>query len=168
MKVINLFGGPGSGKSTIAAQTFAELKNLGYNCELVREYAKDLTWEKNMTVLDNQIFIFANQHHRQWILKNQVDFLITDSPLILSLVYGNTSSEFQKFVLSEFNRFNNINIMLKRVHSFNQVGRNEDEETCKKLDVTIKETLINNNLNIDLYTNGNKEAISDILKTITK
>ena len=32
--VVNLFGGPGSGKSTGAAYVFARLKMLGYNAEL--------------------------------------------------------------------------------------------------------------------------------------
>ena len=31
--VINLFGGPGSGKSTMRARIFSELKYLGVNCE---------------------------------------------------------------------------------------------------------------------------------------
>lgn len=39
--VVNLFGGPGSGKSTGAAYVFARLKMLGYNAELVTEFAKD-------------------------------------------------------------------------------------------------------------------------------
>jgi len=33
--VVNLYGGPGTGKSTTAAATFAELKMAGINCELV-------------------------------------------------------------------------------------------------------------------------------------
>lgn len=41
--VVNLFGGPGSGKSTGAAYVFARLKMLGYNAELVTEFAKDKT-----------------------------------------------------------------------------------------------------------------------------
>jgi len=53
MICVNLFGAPGSGKSTCAAYTFAKLKMLGVNCELVTEFAKDKTWEKNFTVLSN-------------------------------------------------------------------------------------------------------------------
>ena len=41
--VINLFGAPGVGKSTGAAKVFTELKQLGVNCELVGEVAKDIT-----------------------------------------------------------------------------------------------------------------------------
>lgn len=49
--VINLFGGPGSGKSTGAAYIFSQLKMKGINCELITEYAKDKTWEKNFVAL---------------------------------------------------------------------------------------------------------------------
>ena len=41
-KVLNLYGGPGVGKSTGAAYIFSMLKLAGINCELVREYAKEL------------------------------------------------------------------------------------------------------------------------------
>ena len=46
--VINLFGGPGCGKSTIAAELFAILKKQGYEVELVTEYAKDKVWEESL------------------------------------------------------------------------------------------------------------------------
>jgi adenylate kinase family enzyme len=38
MLVVNLWGGPGSGKSTGACYIFAQLKLLGVNCEYVSEY----------------------------------------------------------------------------------------------------------------------------------
>lgn len=46
MKVINLFGGPGIGKSTLAAGLFEHMKIAGFNVELVNEYAKDMVWEQ--------------------------------------------------------------------------------------------------------------------------
>ena len=42
--VVNLYGAPGSGKSTGAAYIFAKLKMLGVNCELITEFAKDKVW----------------------------------------------------------------------------------------------------------------------------
>lgn len=44
--VINLFGAPGAGKSVASAYIFSKLKMKNINCELVTEFAKDLTWEK--------------------------------------------------------------------------------------------------------------------------
>ena len=45
MKVINFYGGPGTGKSVQAAATYCALKKQGLNCELVTEYAKDKLWD---------------------------------------------------------------------------------------------------------------------------
>ena len=39
--VVNLFGGPGTGKSTMMAGIFAKLKSLGYDCEMCVEFAKE-------------------------------------------------------------------------------------------------------------------------------
>ena len=47
--VINLFAGPGVGKSTTAARVFAELKLKGVNCEMALEFAKDKVWEESFT-----------------------------------------------------------------------------------------------------------------------
>ena len=41
--VVNLYGGPGAGKSTAALQLVAELKKRGINADYVSEYAKELT-----------------------------------------------------------------------------------------------------------------------------
>lgn len=39
--IVNLFAGPGAGKSTGAAYIFSKLKLAGIDCEYVSEFAKD-------------------------------------------------------------------------------------------------------------------------------
>lgn len=51
MIIINLYGSPGSGKSTAAAYIFSKLKMKGVECELVTEVAKDLVWDENSKAL---------------------------------------------------------------------------------------------------------------------
>ena len=64
MIVVNLFAGPGSGKSTTCAGVFSKLKLAGVNCEMALEYAKDKVWENSLDVLDDQIYVFGKQLHR--------------------------------------------------------------------------------------------------------
>jgi hypothetical protein len=146
LKVINLYGGPGTGKSTTAAGLFFEMKNQGINCELAREYAKDVVWEGRNHLLENQIYIFAKQLKRLLDLDEQVDYAVTDSPLILSLVYRKAArwkegQAFDQLVIEEFNRFDNVNIFLQRVKPFEQAGRVQTIEEAKALDLTIEGTL---------------------------
>ena len=57
--VVNLFGAPGSGKSTAAAYIFALLKMAGINAELVTEFAKDKVWEEAKAAFENQQYLFG-------------------------------------------------------------------------------------------------------------
>ena len=90
--LINLFGGPGSGKSTTAALLFAKLKMLDVNAELVQEYAKELVWN-GVTDLE-QWDVYIEQKKRIYSLINKVDIIISDSPLELSYYYGRNNHTF--------------------------------------------------------------------------
>ena len=43
--IVNLFGAPSAGKSTMMALVFAKLKLNGCNVEMAPEYAKKKVWE---------------------------------------------------------------------------------------------------------------------------
>jgi ABC-type oligopeptide transport system ATPase subunit len=141
--VVNLYGGPGSGKSTTAAGVFCLLKLHGVNAELITEFAKDLTWERRDKTLKDQLYVFAKQHHKLWRAKDQVDVMITDSPLPLSLVYGDIDA---KLVMDTFNRFNNLNFFIGRGKKYNPAGRNQTEEESKILDGEIRDLLKTHNI----------------------
>ncbi len=140
MKVVNFLGGPGTGKSTTAAHVFAELKQRGVNCELVREYAKDVVWEGRLALLDNQIYVFAKQLKMMRDLDGKVDFIITDSPLLLTLIYCNDPL-LHTLALREFNKFDNINIFLQRSKVYNPAGRVQTEDEARLIDTQIENML---------------------------
>jgi len=143
--VINLFSGPGAGKSTAAAQIFAELKWQGYSCELVTEFAKEKVWEESFKVLDDQIYIFGKQVHKMRRLVGKVDIIITDSPLLLSLVYDKSQNEnLKKLVLDVNMEFTNLNIFLRRKKNYVDSGRMQDEVMARELDVKIFDMLLTN------------------------
>ena len=159
--VINLFGGPGCGKSTIAAELFATLKKQGYEVELVTEYAKDKVWEESYKTLENQIYVFSKQLHRMWRLKDKVQFIITDSPLLLSIIYDKDKNEdLKNLVITKFNSFDNINIVINRSTVYNQNGRYQNEEQANEIDKEIKELLISHDIPFQ------SEDINNIIETI--
>ena len=167
-KVINLFGGPGCGKSTGAAYIFSLLKMKGMNVELVTEFAKDKTWEHNSKALTCQPYVFGKQSYRMDRCADEVDIIITDSPLFLSAMYNFDSDiepEFTQTVIKKFNEFENYNFFLKRLKEYNPKGRNQTEEEAKELDNKIKTNL--NKFNIEYEeVNGCKEGYEYILNLI--
>ena len=151
MKLINLYGGPGTSKSTSAAYIFAKLKELGINCELISEYAKSKCWEDNFTPLKCQPYVIGKQMYAQFKLLDKVDVGITDSPILFGIVYagfGNTPS-WSSCVKEWFGLFDNINIFLLRnskVHPYNPKGRMQTEKEAEQLDIQIMQMLTNNNI----------------------
>lgn len=165
-KVINLFGGPGCGKSTLAALLFAELKMLGFNCEMALEYAKDKVWEESYHTLDNQIYVFGKQHHRMFRLKENVDIIITDSPLVNSILYDSTNnSMLRELVLFEFNKYQNYNFLIERPNIYDTNGRMQSEEEAKKLDSQVEELLLKNNIQFGkiAYGHNGVKQIVDLI-----
>lgn len=138
--VINLMGGPCSGKSTIASGLFYNLKKLGYNCELALEFAKDKVWEESLKVLDDQFYIFGKQFHKIFRLNGKVDVIITDSPLIMSLYYNKMPSKyFNDFVVEQFNQFNNLTFFIERNdNAYEESGRIQTKEEAEQIDKDIK------------------------------
>lgn len=148
--IVNFFGGPGTGKSTNSAALFAELKKRGVNTELAPEYAKDCVWEDRLATLENQLYIFGKQHHRIHRLINKVDIVITDSPLLLSIIYNSATDDrgqnLNALVLSVFREMNNINFFIRRTRPFQALGRIHTEEQSREIDTTIRKLLIENEI----------------------
>lgn len=170
--VVNLFGGPGSGKSTGSAYVFAMLKMHGINCELVTEFAKDKTWEHNMGALSNQAYVFGNQCYRMSRCADQVDVIITDSPLVLSVVYNKNSNPengFNKMAIEVFNSYNNINFFLDRVKPYNPIGRNQTEEESDNIGHDIEDLLVKNGIEYTTvagYVDGYEKIAKNILSIL--
>lgn len=143
-KVINLFGAPGTGKSTIAAYIFAKLKAQKINCELVTEFAKDLCWDNNLDALANQYYIFGAQSYRLSRLVGKVDIIICDSPLPLSIVYAqeHISRHFADVVLDDFNQYDNYNyLLLNTSKNYVNTGRIHNAQESAKIQIDIQHML---------------------------
>lgn len=86
-RVVNLWAGPGVGKSTTAAGLFNLMKGQRYKVELVTEVAKLFTYERNTMAVTRGTYVLALQAYRLHMLKGQVDWIITDCGLGIELAY---------------------------------------------------------------------------------
>lgn len=165
MIVINLFAGPGSGKSTTCAGVFAKLKLAGINCEMALEYAKDKVWENSHEVLDDQIYVFGKQLHRIFRLKDKVEVVITDSPLLLSILYDKSENPYLRdLVLDQFNKFDNRNYFIHRNTIYNPKGRLQTESEAKEIDKVLIDLL--GKFEVDYKTVDKDNAADVIFKEI--
>lgn len=118
MLVLNLFGPPCSGKSTLAAGIFYSLKCRGYNVEMALEYVKDSVYDGNSWPFKDQIYVFANQLKRLRQYEGKVDIVVTDSPLLLSHVFAGKKEckAFHELIDYEWSRYENLNFFLDYSH----------------------------------------------------
>ena len=177
-KIINLFGGPGIGKSSIAAGLTYKLKKQHITCDNPYEFPKLLAWDENHSAIRDQLFVLANQHRGIVKSYGKVDYIILDSPILLSLVYKNVyksnqypatlyGDSFDKMVLDIYNQYENINILLDRGNgNHNESERYQNLEESRILDESIENALIQNNIQYyRIKVNGNtvKNIMNNIL-----
>lgn len=179
--VVNLIGGPGVGKSTVASGIFHELKAKRKSCELIVEYAKEIVWDETQKLLENQIHVFAEQFRRQWRLIDKVDYIITDSPLILSSIYydyyltkvGNEvkfSDAYidlsRSFFDSTFLEFNNKNFFLKRAIDYEDEGRVQSVSEAIDMDDQILKKLLEYDQEFVIYHGDTRDIVQSIVASM--
>ena len=167
LTVINLFGGAGVGKSTIAASLFSNLKTNLVSCELVTEYVKDVVWDNSVGILDNQLLITSNQYHKLFRLVNKVDIAVCDSSLLVGSIYDNSCVKLNDLVLELYNSFNNINFFVERATKYDSTGRYHTETQAIEIDNKIKKYLISKRIPyINISCNSPTESLVNIINTL--
>lgn len=134
--IVNLYGGPGTGKSSMATGIFSKLKFKNVNCEYVPEFAKDLVWENRTNALDNQLYVTAKQYHRIQRLIGKVKVVITDSPILLGAIYSG-DYYLGELVKSLHANLDTYDIFLNRKKKYNPEGRYQCEGDAIELDSII-------------------------------
>lgn len=115
---------------------YSTIKRHGINAEYVSEFAKDKVYENNGEVFKHQEYLFGKQSFKMGRVKNKVQVMIVDSPLILSAVYNTDEvlgEDFNKTVLNVFNSYNNRNYLLTRYYSYENEGRFQNEDEAKEI-----------------------------------
>lgn len=142
-KIINLFGGPGSGKSTTALGLTYLMKLQGMEAEYVSEYAKDLVWEGRLKDTP-QWRLHREQAKRIERLQGKVEWVVTDSPTILSLIYSRppASPAFARQVWNTYHKYPGVNIFINRVKPYSRVGRGQTERQARAIDLKIRKFML--------------------------
>ena len=163
--VVNLFGGPGCGKSTLMAAIFHQLKLNGYDCEMVTEFMKDLIWEKRTETFKDELYIFAKQNHRLFRVNGKVNIIVTDRPLLLTSVYNQDDKELCDLCLKTFKQYNNLNFLLKRETTYQENGRLQSEEEAIRIDKITQDVLEFNGIEYYMFNNNDLTSIMEVIKS---
>lgn len=167
--IVNLFGGPGSGKSTMAAGLYYQLKVKGYECEMAREYAKELLYSKDhsiFTMYNHSVTVEQNRRIRSLI--GQVDIVICDSPILLGIIYDREGDRtFTDYLIDKHNEYWNYNVFLERkLDEYNQKGRFENQHEAVEVDKKITSLLKLYGIESTYYTQSQiKELTDEVIST---
>lgn len=164
--VINLFGEPSAGKSTAAMDITARLKRKGINAEYVSEFAKDKVYENNQEAFKNQQYLFGNQSFRMGIVRDKVQVMVCDSPLLLNIIYNDDKvlgEDFNQTVLNVYNSYHNKNYLLVRNHTFENECRIHNEDEARAVRKKIIDKL--EELHIDYEITTSSENNCEIIAT---
>jgi thymidylate kinase len=154
--IINLIGGPGSGKSIFSALLFAEMKMKKYKIEYVQEYAKELVWLKKYEYLKNQHHIALTAYNIFHNISQEVDIIITDGSLLHGLYYNryeennySNVEKTEKAIMEYYNEFYNINIFIERNPKieYEKAGRLQKEKEAKQIDILFEDILNEKDIN---------------------
>lgn len=171
---INLYAGPGAGKSTLASWLFAELKLRNYSIELVSEYVKAWAIAKRTIHPFDQVFLMGKQLQCEYqFLTNGVKHIITDSPVFLAAAYAriynpyllNVANQMESIMCEYEKHHPAINIFLKRGDYFQQEGRFHNRTQAEEIDLTILSRLIANGLE---FTEFSTDDYPKILRHIVE
>lgn len=158
---------PGAGKTTAAWEIAAALKKAGVVTEYVPEYAKELVWDGRQDLLDgsreNQSALVKEQARRIERLVGKVSVIVTDSPILLGLLYQKEPyQELKQFAFEKHSAMNNFNLFIKRGNdsAYEQAGRIHTKEQSVMLDEQIHSFLDDHNIFYGTYSRNQAERIA--------
>lgn len=172
---ISIFGGPNTGKTTIATFLFSALKAKNYDCEYIYEYVKQWTYIKREVTSYDGVYIFSKQLHLEdTVLSGGVGFVITDSPLFLSYFYsqenGAPCADNILGIIKEFEKdYPSLNILLTREEDkpYDEKGRFHTYTQAIDIDNKLKQSLNRQNILYKTFSfSDNKKIIKYIIENL--
>ena len=182
-KLIQIFGPPASGKSTLAAEVHTELKKRGLNSMFVSEVSTEYIAEYGVpNSPSDQMVIFYKQLNREKMFLESKDYIICDSSSILNYFYFRylfsteltnkdiaSINHIQKEILKHINTIDMVFYVPPIDTDTNDGIRFHQGDEIKRLGVLIKSYLEMENItHQDLTTVDMKDRVDYIIKSILK
>jgi nicotinamide riboside kinase len=167
--VVNIIGGPGVGKSILTSDVFSALKREGISCDIAAEYIKKKLREKALKAVESQIYIFAKQQFQLFTLKDEVDVIVTDSPIFFSAVYDKTKCPLLRaLIMKEFHKYNTINYLVERdeTQAYEEEGRYQNLDGAKKVDTQMVKFLAEENIEYTTVYGIGPKTIKNIVHDV--
>lgn len=141
---VNLYGGPGMGKSLTAAELYACYGKLGHSVEHVKEVIKLAAYRGEFPKSYQPLKIFSLQIDAEDGFLEHVQFIVTDSPIHLNVAYNKFYGfEGWEEMLSLANKWEAkmpaYHILMKRKWPYQTAGRYQDEKAAVFLDSFISD-----------------------------
>ena len=173
-KVVCLHGGPGTGKSTVAAKLFAAMKSNHVNAELVGEVVKQWALEGRKPVSFDQFLFFGKQSRRESSLFGKVDFIVTDAPVLLTSYYAQVfgspeqAALFRQMLLTYKNMaiaagHEHKHYFLTRTKKYDPRWRYQDEAGARQIDEELRRYIKEMGLTITEVP-GDDTGVREILR----
>ena len=140
-KVINILGGPGSGKSSLLLALMNYCKTNSIDAEASMEDAKERILRGEKLQPSTQVYLLAKQHRRESSYYQKTDYIITDCPMWMSIAYEKELSsppyvakKIIKKYLAHSPNIEHTHILVQRPKKYNPSGRRQDEAEAKLFD----------------------------------
>lgn len=167
--IVNVYGGPGCGKSTRINYIASILKLNGIPCEVCPEFAKDEIHRGCADNLKDQKYIFGNQQHLLKKLTEIYPIIINDGTLMNCIMYDlSGDKEFHNVIYKTYKEYENLNYFIERRNDiqFVQEGRVHDYNESIKKDKEILNILTEYKESYEIF--NLKKIINDILEWYNK
>lgn len=148
---ICFYGGPGSGKSEVSSWIYSKMKETliesksDLHVESVKEYVKTWAYQKVPIEHFDQVYIFGKQMRIVELpLRNKVDLVVTDSPMLLQVCFSkrnglNYSESLESIAMSFEKQYPGLHIFVDRgEREYYPEGRYEDESGARRMDKLVK------------------------------
>ena len=173
-KIISFLGGPSCGKSTIAPYLYSKMKYSGFSVEFIPEWCKHLAYLGTPLTQYDQNYIFAKQTRLESQLYGKVDYIVSDSSILLPIIYehhyhGDSISEPSMWKYLEkvkMDGVTHLNYLINRNIPFVEEGRFESPSEAQKIDEKIVDFLDKNSIYYTELMDNSPESAKIIMENL--